>query len=241
MSDFSILNESSLHNTLKKIYALQSEGKSEVELNGFIYDIVTNDEQVIEIQNQNLYQLLPKIKDTIKRGIKIKVVHPVVLTKLIELYDENNMLIKKSRSPVKGCIHSIFKEIKGIYEVLLNPLFTLEVPLITITEIRIKEENNVQSKNKKRRYKIDWNKKNKKLNEILETKTFRNKEDYLNLLPPLLPEEFSSNDLKEGLKKIKAPYSVLKNPNLILWTLTKMNLLIHTRTEGKKYFYIIVK
>ena len=153
MSDFSTLNESSLHNTLKKIYAYQNNGQTEIELNSHIYDIVTRENEIIEIQNQNLSHLLPKIKDTIEKGMRIKVVYPVIVTKNIELYDKNSLLIKKSKSPVKGCVYSIFKEIKGIYQVLLNPLFTLEVPFITITEIRLQEEDAVQSQNKLRRYK----------------------------------------------------------------------------------------
>ena len=87
MSDFSTLNESSLHNTLKKIYAYQNNGQTEVELNSHIYDIVTRENEIIEIQNQNLSHLLPKIKDTIEKGMRIKVVYPVIVTKNIELYD----------------------------------------------------------------------------------------------------------------------------------------------------------
>ena len=38
---FSTLNESKLHNTLKKIYSEIYDGKTEVERYGHIYDIVT--------------------------------------------------------------------------------------------------------------------------------------------------------------------------------------------------------
>lgn len=241
MSDFSTLNESSLHNTLKKIYAYQNNGQTEIELNSHIYDIVTRENEIIEIQNQNLSHLLPKIKDTIEKGMRIKVVYPVIVTKNIELYDKNSLLIKKSKSPVKGCVYSIFKEIKGIYQVLLNPLFTLEVPFITITEIRLQEEDAVQSQNKLRRYKRNWNKNNKKLNEILETKSFTCREDYLSLLPADLPEEFYSRDLATSLKAIKTPARIYNNSNLILWVLNKMDLIELTRKEKRRNYYKIKK
>lgn len=239
MSDFSTLNESCLHKTLKKLYAYENGGKTEVEFFNHIYDILTEDNEVIEIQNRNLYQILPKIKDTLERGIKIRVVYPVVVKKSIELYDKENNLIKKSNSPVKGCIYSIFNEIKGIYEVLLNPLFTLEVPFITITEIREQEDSLVQSKNKRRRFKQDWNKKNKKLNEILSRQSLKSKEDYLSLIPKGLPEEFNSKDVSQALKDAKTPAKIYKNPNLILWVLNKMEIIYRSKTEGNRYYYKI--
>ena len=241
MSDFSTLNESSLHNTLKKVYAFQNDGQTEVELNGHIYDILTKNKEAIEIQNQNLYHLLPKIKDTIDKEIKIKVVYPVIVKKDIELYDKNKNLLRKSKSPVKGCIYSIFKEIKGIYPVLLNPLFKLEIPFINITEIRLQEDLAVQSKNKKRRYKRDWNKSNKKLKEIIETKCFSSKKDYLSLIPADLPEEFYSKDLENSLKAMKMPARIYKNSNLILWVLSRMEIIELTKTEQRRNYYKIKK
>jgi hypothetical protein len=239
MSDFSILNESSLHNTLKKLYAFQNDGQTEQELNNHIYDIFTKENEVIEIQNQNLNHILTKINDTLDKGFKIRVVHPVVVTKNIELYDNNKNLIKKTKSPVKGCIYSIFKEIKGIYQILLNPLFTLEVPFITITETRVQEDAEVQSKNKLRRYKKNWNKANKKLNEVLEVKTFKNKDDYLSLLPSVLPQEFYSKDLENALKEEKIPARIYKNSGLILWVFNKMGLIELTKTEKRRNYYKI--
>lgn len=239
MSDFSTLKESSLHSTLKKIYAYQNDGQTEVELNNHIYDIVTKENEIIEIQNQNLNHLLPKIKDTIEKGMKIKVVHPVIVTKHIKLYDKDKNLIKRTKSPVKGCIYSIFKELKGIYPVLLEKSFTLEVPFITITEIRIQEDLPVQSENKLRRFKRNWNKQNKKLNEILESRTFKYREDYLSLLPSELPQEFYSKDLEKTLKEAKMPARIYKNANLILWVFHKMKLIELTKTEKRRKYYKI--
>ena len=239
MSDFSTLKESSLHSTLKKIYAYQNDGQTEVELNNHIYDIVTKENEIIEIQNQNLNHLLPKIKDTIEKGMKIKVVHPVIVTKHIELYDKDKNLIKRTKSPVKGCIYSIFKELKGIYPVLLEKSFTLEVPFITITETRIQEDLPVQSENKLRRFKRNWNKQNKKLNEILESRTFKCREDYLSLLPSELPQEFYSKDLEKALKEAKMPARIYKNANLILWVFHKMKLIELTKTEKRRKYYKI--
>lgn len=238
MSNFSTLNESSLHNTLKKLYAFQTDGQTEVEKFSHVYDIITNSGEAIEIQNQNLRALLPKITDTLEKGIRITVVHPVVIQKTIELYDEDGKLLKKTKSPKKGCIYDIFNEIRGITPILLDKNFTLEVPEITITEIRKKEKNAVQSKNKKRRFKKDWNKTGKKLNEIGIKHVFKGSGDYLSLLPKSLPEEFCAKNLEKCLKEEKlAPARIYINSNLIIWVLKKMALLEQTKTERKSRYY----
>jgi len=239
MSKFSILNESSLHKSLKKIYRIQTEGSAEVEKNGHIYDIVSKNGEIIEIQNLNLQSLLPKIRDSLERKEKIRLVHPLVLTKTIELRDKNGNLIKKTKSPKKGVIYDIFNEIKGIYEILLCSNFILEVPEIKITEIRTKEDDSVQSKNKKRRFKKDWNKSDKKLDEIGKIYFFSNAEDYLKLLPESLNEEFSSKDLSKALEEKKLPSRICKNANLILWVLKHMQLISHVKTENRAYIYKI--
>ena len=58
---FSTLNESKLHNSLKILYQEIYDGQTEVEQDGHIYDIVSKNGNIIEIQTKNLAKLLPKI------------------------------------------------------------------------------------------------------------------------------------------------------------------------------------
>ena len=81
---FSTLNESKLHNSLKILYQELYEGQTEVEQDGHVYDIVTKNGNVIEIQTKNLAKLLPKILDTIEKGHNVKLVHPIPLVTRIE-------------------------------------------------------------------------------------------------------------------------------------------------------------
>ena len=74
-----------------------------------------------EIQTKNLAKLLPKILDTIEKGHNVKLVHPIPLINRIELKDEDGTLISKRKSPKKGCIYDIFRELTGIYP-LIYPL-----------------------------------------------------------------------------------------------------------------------
>ena len=228
---FSTLNESSLHKSLKIIYSEIYDGQTEVKKYNHVYDIITKKGNAIEIQTKNLSKLLPKIYDTIQKGHNIKLVHPVILENTIELYDSQNNLVSKRKSPKKQNIYSIFKELTGIYEVLLNRHFSLEIVYIKMTETRMRTLENVQSQNKRRRFKKNWIKTNKRLEEIIETKHFNSKDDYLKLLPEL-PDTFSSKDLEEKIGK-------KNNPNLILWVFVHMNIIKHVESQGRKKFYRI--
>ena len=228
---FSTLNESSLHKSLKIIYSEIYDGQTEVKKYNHVYDIITKKGNAIEIQTKNLSKLLPKIYDTIQKGHNIKLVHPVILENTIELYDSQNNLLSKRKSPKKQNIYSIFKELTGIYEVLLNRHFSLEIVYIKMTETRMRTLENVQSQNKRRRFKKNWIKTNKRLEEIIETKHFNSKDDYLKLLPEL-PDTFSSKDLEEKIGK-------KNNPNLILWVFVHMNIIKHVESQGRKKFYRI--
>lgn len=238
MSNFSVLNESSLHNTLKIYYASQTNGKTEVEMHGHIYDVFTEDGQVIEIQTKNLSKLSKKIKDTLEKGLKVTLVYPVPATTKIILTDEQGKFISSRKSPNKGSVYDIFKETTGLYNILLHKNFTLEVVFITMIEHRVRTEEPVQAKNNRRRFRKNWIKLNKKLEEIIEIKRFKTKKDYLSLLPPALPHQFCAKDIKERLKSEKlAPAKIYNNSNLILWVLNKMELLEYTETRNRSKYY----
>ncbi len=235
---FSTINESNLHHSLKVLYSEIYQGKTEVEQDGYIYDIVSKNGNIIEIQTKNLSKLLNKIQSTINNGHNVKIVYPLVISKRIKTYDENNKLISNKKSPVKGNIYDIFKEITGLTSILLNPHFSLEIVEIEMTEERKRTNEPVQSKNKKRRYKKNWIKTNKYLEEIINTRRFNSKKDYLSLLPASLNQEFTTKDLRNELEKDKTiPARIYKNPNLITWVFLHMELLENTKTLKRTKFY----
>lgn len=225
---FSTLNESDLHHSLKILYAETYEGKTEVEQDGHVYDIVTKNGNVIEIQTANLRKLLPKIEDSISKGHNVKLVHPVIITKRILLSNEQGNKISYRRSPKKGSIYDVFKELTGIYTILLNPKFSLELIMVEMTEERIRMEEPVQTQNKRRRFRKNWIKTNKRLDNILETKTFNNANDYLKLFPNL-PEIFCAKDINSLVNT--------RNGNLILWVLLRMNIIELVKKTGNTKYY----
>ncbi len=234
---FSTLNESKLHNSLKILYQELYEGQTEVEQDGHIYDIVTKNGNIIEIQTKNLAKLLPKILDTIEKGHNVKLVHPVPLTTRIELQDEDGNIISKRKSPKKGSIYSIFRELTGIYPLLTNPHFSLEVVEIEMTEERLRTSEPVQSKNGRRRFRRNWNKTGKRLDTIINTRRFSKPEDYIKLLPPL-PQTFCAKDLRNAISEQKdLPVRTANEAHLILWVLSHAGLIEQTETKGKTKYY----
>ena len=236
---FSTLNESKLHNSLKILYQELYEGQTEVEQDGHVYDIVTKDGNIIEIQTKNLVKLLPKILDTIEKGHKVKLVHPIPLTTRIELKDEEGKIISNRKSPKKGCIYDLFKELTGIYILMANPHFSLEVVEIEMTEERVRTTEAVQSKNGRRRFRRNWLKTGKRLDTITNTRKFSKPEDYLKLLPPL-PETFCAKDLKEAIDKLPDIPKRSANAHLILWVLSHAGLIEQVEMNARSKFYMVV-
>ena len=236
---FSTLNESNLHNSLKILYQEIYEGKIEVEQDGHVYDIVTKNGNIIEIQTKNLAKLMPKILDTIDKGHNVKMVHPIPITTRIELKDEVGKIISNRKSPKKGCIYDLFKELTGIYPLMTNPHFSLEVVEIEMTEERVRTTEAVQSKNGRRRFRRNWLKTGKRLDTIINTRRFSKPQDYLALFPPL-SQPFCARDLKKAIsEQQELPARAASNANLILWVLSHANLIEQVEKQGRSKYYKI--
>ena len=224
-------NESSLHNTLKVFYAQKFDGETEVECEGHIYDILCGDGHVIEIQTKNLSKLAGKIKDALDKGHKVSLVYPLVYRTRIITTDEQGKPVSNRLSPKKGCIYDIFREVTGLTDILLNKSFTLEVITINMIEHRVRTQEPVQTQNKSRRFRRNWIKVNKRLDEILETRQFKNKKDYTALLPKGLPPEFCAKDI------VKEDPLLARYAHLILWVLVRIPVIKEVKKKGRSRYY----
>lgn len=234
------LNESSLHRTLKKIYSLEEGSETEVESGGQIYDIVHKDGSITEIQTKNISRLAKKAETALRQGKKFRIVHPVAEETRIETYDKSGNLISRRKSPKKESVYSVFRELTGLYPVLLEENFSLELVFSKITEIRTETENPVQSKNKRRRFRKNWLKTDKKLDSIEKTQILKSKKDYLALIPDGIPERFTVKDIAEKLKKIPEVKNKASNcASLFVWVLSKMELIEQEGNKNRARLYRI--
>lgn len=234
------LNESSLHKSLKTLYSDGNKLLQEIKIGEKIYDIVTEEGNIIEIQTKNLAKLFPKINECVSRKRFIKIVHPVAVEKIIETCDQNGKIISKRKSPQKCSIYDVAKELIGLHPVLQEKYVSLEIVGIVMKEKRMLEEKKVQSKNKRRRFNKNWNKIDKCIEKILWFKTFSSKSDYISLIPKKCLPLFCAKDIRRELKADKTlPSSACKNAHALLWLLSHMELIIHTETKLRNKYYAL--
>lgn len=233
-------NESSLHKTLKMLYSLDANDKTEVQKDSFIFDIITKDNSIIEIQTQNTEKLIKKIEYAIENKINLKIVFPIAQEKIIITKNQEDSIISKRKSTKKQNIYNIFENITKIAPYLLEKNIILEILLITLQETRLKTKEKTQSKNKKRRFKKDWIKIDKKLININNKIILKNKDDYINFIPKEINQNFSAKSLYNTLYQNKLIFKNQQNLcYFIIWVLKKMNLIEETKTENRTKYYKI--
>lgn len=241
-------NESNLHATLKKLYALETNGLMEVKLDDtpWICDILSEDGNIIEIQTSNLSALTEKAEYILETGRKLKIVHPIASTKWIELYDTSGEILHRKKSPKKATIYDSFRGMTQICPLFLHENCELELLYCEITEMRRKTAVPSQNQSKTRRYLREWIPSGKRLEKITGKERFCKKEDWLKLLPEALrtpdedgtPHKFRTIDLTREIKAEKGT-KVSKWSALLIWLFKKMGILELAEAKGRSKFYKI--
>jgi hypothetical protein len=179
------LNETDLHDQLKAIYA-ESHGRTEETVCGFVVDVVRDDE-IIEIQTSGLGRLRRKI-ERFRGAYRLRIVYPVASrTRLVKL-DELGAELSRRRSPRRGRVESVFRELASIADLLPDPGVTLEIAMVNAVEHRVADGRG------------SWRRQGvsivgRGVEEIVSTHVFTSGTDYLALLPAELAEPFSNKDL----------------------------------------------
>ena len=234
------LNESSLHRTLKTVYALNDGAQTEVALDGKIYDIVQADGSIVEIQTQNLSKLLAKTMHALEKKRHITVVYPLIVKKYIDSCDANGTVQRHRTSPQKRSLYDIFPELTGIYPVLLEKRFTLEVLEVIVREKRIITDRPVQSANRRRRYAKPWNKVDKSLEKIIARHVFTTAAQYRAFIPSTCLPEFTAQDIARALKADTClPATACRQAHCMLWVLSHMNLIRQCGVHNRSRVYTV--
>jgi hypothetical protein len=172
---FGELRERTLHRQLKAHF-LPPDGALEVSVGRWIADIWSPSEGILEIQTSSLSKLRPKLKDFLAETL-VTVIHPVALRKSVVTWDaERKNILRERRSPAKGRIETLFREIGALAEFLLHPGFTLWFCLIEEREHRC--EDGLGSWRRKGISKVD-----RELVSLVEVRKFHARRDWLELLP----------------------------------------------------------
>jgi hypothetical protein len=187
MSDIGTLNEKPLHAALKEWYSRPGD-KFEVSINGFVVDIVRHD-LLIEIQTGNFASIKRKVQ-TLAENHLLRLVFPVAQEKWIVRLAKNNRGIVEGRrrSPKRGVLEQIFRELVSFPRLIANPNFSLEVLLIQEEEVRCHD-----SKRGWRRG--GWITHERRLLNVVGRKVLKDIEDLLDFIPANLTESWTTGDL----------------------------------------------
>jgi hypothetical protein len=129
--------ESSLHRALKFRYAGAAE-RTEASLGGYVCDGISEAGEILEIQTGSFGPLKRKAPELSALGV-VRIVHPIIVSSRIELYDGEGVLLSRRKSPRKGTIWDLFKALLYAPELPLNPNIRIELVLVDIRERRIRD------------------------------------------------------------------------------------------------------
>jgi hypothetical protein len=130
-------HETSLQRDLKFSYTGQG-GQTEADVAGYVADGINAAGEYIEIQTADFGSFKRKAKKLASQG-KIRVVYPIILTKYIEVYDENGKRLYRRKSPRRGSIWDIFNELVYAPELPFTPNLAIELVFVDAAEKRIRD------------------------------------------------------------------------------------------------------
>jgi len=219
---FATKHESSLHRTLKYRYA-GPEGTTEEIVGEYVADGINKDGEYIEIQTGSFAPLKKKVKEFAALG-NVRIIHPIALVKILEVYDTEGSLLYRKKSPKKGSHWNIFDALIHAPELAMTKGVTIEIVLADIIEKRVKD-----GKGSWRRRGISI--KDRELAAWHESILLKKPADYLRFIPFKKTEEFTVSLLAEraGIDKWTAGKA--------LYVLTKIKTTKRTGKKSNEYLY----
>jgi hypothetical protein len=186
------LNEKPLHASLKEWHA-QPGDRFEIPIDGFIVDIVRGD-LLVEVQTRNFSAIKRKLA-TLTAHYPVRLVYPVAREKwIVRLTEDGRNQLSRRKSPKRGGFEHIFEELVHIPKLLSSPNFSLDVLLIQEEEVR-----RYDGRRGWRRH--GWVTHERRLLQVVDQHLFETPADIVALVPPTLPESFTTADLAAAIDK----------------------------------------
>ena len=174
------LNESSLHATLKDLFAEDGD-ELEVDVGPFVADIRRGD-LLIEIQTRSFRAMARKL-DRLLGSYRIQLVHPIAVE--THLHKPG---ARPRRSPKRSDVFGLFDELVSMPTLLDHPGLSIEVLLVVVDAIKEQDDT-------LRRGRGGWRTVDRRLREIRARHRFTSVGDLGRLVPPALPPRFTTADL----------------------------------------------
>jgi hypothetical protein len=214
--------ESGLHRALKFRYT-GARGKTEAGIGAFVADGISEDGEIIEVQTGSFGPLKRKIKDLTARG-RVRIVHPVIINKIIDVFDTEGNKRYRRKSPRKGSEWDLFYALLYAPDLPRTPGLTIELALVDVVETRIQDGRG------------SWRRKGlsiagRELTACHGTVALTSIADYRRFIPFTRGEEFTSGDLKEKAH-IQRPLAAKA-----LYVLAKIGLVKRVGKKGNSWIY----
>ena len=221
------LSERCLHAVLK-YWVEPDESRHEVRLPCGLVADVFDGERVVEIQTGSLYPLRGKLARLLP-DTPVTVVVPVIRRKtLIWLDPITGEAAAPRKSPRQGGFWDAFSELPWLLPYLSDPGLSLRLVELDLEESRVRDGWSRDGKRGSHRVE-------RVPTDIGNELWLRESADFAALLPPGLPEVFTTADLRRAgrLSAKKAGYGV----NLLY----KLGCIVRTGKKGNAYLYQIAR
>jgi hypothetical protein len=190
MNAIGTLNEKPLHASLKEWCARPGD-RFETPVEGYVIDIV-RDQLLIEIQTANFSSIKRKIQ-TLTETRRLRLVYPIAVEKWILRLGADGSASGRRKSPKRGALAEIFRELVRFPKLIANPNFSLEVLLISEEEVRRNDRTRGWRKG-------GWITHERRLLDVVDRKTFEKPADYVALIPRKLSGCWTTADLASAMK-----------------------------------------
>lgn len=185
------LREKPLHAALKRWYA-QPADLIEVPVDGFVVDLVRG-EQLIEIQTRGFASMTRKLRALLDDHC-VRLVHPIAVDRYIVRVDDGGEVLSRRRSPKHGSAVDLFAELVSFPDLVAHPGLTLEVLLTREEEIRVFDPDRGWRRK-------GWVVDERRLLEVVDRHNIDTTSDLAALLPPDLPETFTTASLAAAIQR----------------------------------------
>jgi hypothetical protein len=214
--------ESSLHRVLKFRYA-ESEDHTEALMGNYVCDGISDTGEIIEVQTGSFGPLKRKVPELARLG-RVRIVHPIIITKYIELADGSGKILYRRKSPRKGNPWDLFKALIYAPELPRVKGITIELVLVDMVESRIQDGRGSW----RRRGVSITDKRPEDYHGVVPLSGLR---DYYQFVPFKKGEEFTVRDLSERAKIVPAL------AGKTLYVLNKLEIVEKLRRKGNAQVY----
>lgn len=226
-SGINILNEKSLHAALKRWYAQPSD-RLEARVDGYIIDLVRGD-LLIEIQTGSFSPLKRKLA-ILTENHPVRLVIPIAQEKWIVRLPKEEEAARvnptRRKSPLRGRVEHIFRELVYIPGLICRSNFSLEVLLIREEEVRRFDASKAKAWRRK-----GWVIHERRLLEVVERRVFETPDELAGLLPAALTDPFT---VRQATAALGQPDWLVRK---MVYCLRAMGMIESTGRRGRAIIY----